>query len=165
MKITKTLILVAVLAAGLGCGYSKKTTPPAPGTMPTITQLSPASATAGGAAFQLEVDGTNFATAAVYRDQSWYSRWHIRWRHAARNFGTDEFYDQLGPRTASAGSPEAPACCLSARLPARSETMLENSVKSSDHFRRAFARGRPDRPVPVGQGVGVIGQHSTRQAG
>src|SRR6266852_4234044 len=108
MKITKTLILVAVLAAGLGCGYSKKTTPPAPGTMPTITQLSPASATAGGAAFQLEVDGTNFAT--------------------------DEFYDQLGPRTASAGSPEAPACCLSARLPARSETMLENSVKSSDHF-------------------------------
>jgi hypothetical protein len=65
MKITKTLILVAALAAGLGCGYSKKTTPPAPGTMPTITQLSPASATAGGAAFQLEVDGTNFATAAV----------------------------------------------------------------------------------------------------
>jgi IPT/TIG domain-containing protein len=65
MKITETLILAAVLAAGLSCGYSKKTTPPAPGTMPTITQLSPASATAGGAAFQLEVDGTNFATAAV----------------------------------------------------------------------------------------------------
>jgi predicted amidophosphoribosyltransferase len=29
MKITETLILAAVLAAGLGCGYSKKTTPPA----------------------------------------------------------------------------------------------------------------------------------------
>jgi len=65
MKITETLMLTTVLAAGLGCGYSKKTTPPTPGTMPTITQLSPASATAGGATFQLEVDGTNFATAAV----------------------------------------------------------------------------------------------------
>ena len=65
MKITESLILAAVLVAGLGCGYSKKTTPPAPGTVPTITQLSPASATAGGATFQLEVDGTNFAMAAV----------------------------------------------------------------------------------------------------
>lgn len=65
MKISESLILAAVLVAGLGCGYSKKTTPPAPGTMPTITQLSPASATHGGGTFTLEVDGTNFATTAV----------------------------------------------------------------------------------------------------
>ena len=57
MKLTETLILAAVLAASLGCGYSKKTTPPAPGAMPTIAQLSPASASAGGPTFQLEVDG------------------------------------------------------------------------------------------------------------
>ena len=62
---TGTLILAAVLAAGLGCGYSKKTTPPTPGTMPTITQLTPASTTAGSSAFQLEVDGANFAADAV----------------------------------------------------------------------------------------------------
>ena len=65
MKLTETLILAGILAGSLGCGYSKKTTPPAPGAMPTIAQLSPASASAGGPTFQLEVDGTNFATAAV----------------------------------------------------------------------------------------------------
>jgi hypothetical protein len=65
MKIMETLILAAVLAAGLGCGYSKKTMPAVAGTVPTITQLSPASATAGGATFPLEVDGANFAVAAV----------------------------------------------------------------------------------------------------
>jgi hypothetical protein len=63
---SKTLIITALLAVGLGCGYSKPATmPPGPGTMPAITQLNPASATAGGASFTLEVDGTNFAGAAV----------------------------------------------------------------------------------------------------
>jgi IPT/TIG domain len=33
--------------------------------MPTITQFSPASATHGGGAFTLEVDGSNFSAAAV----------------------------------------------------------------------------------------------------
>jgi hypothetical protein len=62
MKVTQTLILAAVIAVGLGCGYSKHaTTPPSPGTMPTVSQLSPTSTTSGGADFQLEVDGTNFA--------------------------------------------------------------------------------------------------------
>ena len=66
MKIAKMLILAMVLAVGLGCGYSKKaTTPPSPGTKPTITQLNPASATSGGAAFTLEVDGTSFASGAT----------------------------------------------------------------------------------------------------
>jgi hypothetical protein len=58
----KTLILLAVAAVGMGCGYSKpKTTT----TMPAIAQLNPASVTAGTAQFQLEVDGTNFASNAV----------------------------------------------------------------------------------------------------
>jgi hypothetical protein len=58
----KTLILLTVAAVGVGCGYSKpKTTT----TMPAIAQLNPASVTAGGAQFQLEVDGTNFASNAV----------------------------------------------------------------------------------------------------
>jgi len=62
MKTTQTVILAALLAIGLGCGYSKKsTTPPAAGTMPTITQLNPSSIAAGSAAFQLEIDGTSFA--------------------------------------------------------------------------------------------------------
>jgi hypothetical protein len=56
----KTLILSLLVAASLGCGYSH---PKA--TMPTIAQLNPASETAGGVQFQLEIDGTNFATNAV----------------------------------------------------------------------------------------------------
>ena len=65
---TKTLITIAVLAVGLGCGYSKPANmPPAPGTMPTISQLNPSSATAGGASFTLEVDGTNFASGAFIK--------------------------------------------------------------------------------------------------
>jgi hypothetical protein len=62
MKTTKTVILSALLAIGLGCGYSKKSTmPPTAGTMPAIAQLNPSSQTAGSPAFQLEIDGTNFA--------------------------------------------------------------------------------------------------------
>lgn len=59
-KKNKTLFLIALLAAGLGCGYS---TPKMP--TPTISQLSPSSMTAGSGQFQLEVDGSNFATGAV----------------------------------------------------------------------------------------------------
>ena len=62
MKSAQMLLLVALLAIGLGCGYSKPaTTPPAPGTMPHVTQLNPSSVTSGSAAFALEVDGTSFA--------------------------------------------------------------------------------------------------------
>lgn len=65
MKTTKTVILSVLLAIGLGCGYSKKsTTPPSPGTMPAIQQLNPSSMAAGSPAFQLEIDGTNFAASA-----------------------------------------------------------------------------------------------------
>jgi hypothetical protein len=65
MKIVKTLILAAVIAIGLACGYSKSNMPTQPGTMPAITQLNPASQASGSAAFPLEVDGTNFAANAV----------------------------------------------------------------------------------------------------
>jgi hypothetical protein len=62
MKTTQTVILAVLLAIGLGCGYSKKsTTPPSAGTMPSITQLNPSSMAAGSPAFQLEIDGTSFA--------------------------------------------------------------------------------------------------------
>ena len=61
MNITyKTVLLAALLVAGLGCGYTKKTT-----TMPAIMQLNPASEAHGSAQFQLEVDGANFASNAV----------------------------------------------------------------------------------------------------
>ena len=66
MNLAKTLILAALVAASLGCGYSKPaTTPAAPGTMPTITELSPASVAAGGEAFSLEVNGANFSASAT----------------------------------------------------------------------------------------------------
>ena len=60
MNITNKTLLVLLLAAfGAGCGYTKPKT-----TMPAISQLSPGSTTAGSAAFQLEVEGTNFAAGA-----------------------------------------------------------------------------------------------------
>jgi hypothetical protein len=61
----KTTLLVALIALTAACGYSSKTTPAVAGTMPTIAQLAPNSATSGGAAFVLTVNGTNFGTKAV----------------------------------------------------------------------------------------------------
>jgi hypothetical protein len=65
MKTIKTISLLTLIALAVGCGYSSKSTPPAAGQMPTISQLNPNSATAGGAAFMLTVNGSNFATKAV----------------------------------------------------------------------------------------------------
>jgi hypothetical protein len=71
MKTSQTLLpvkltLLAALAAfTLACGYSAKAAPAVAGTMPTIAALSPSSATAGGPAFTLTVNGTNFASNAV----------------------------------------------------------------------------------------------------
>ncbi len=61
----KTTLLVTLIALTVACGYSSKTTPPVAGTMPTIAALSPSSAAAGGAAFVLTVNGTNFGAKAV----------------------------------------------------------------------------------------------------
>ena len=60
MNAAKTFLLIMLLAVGLGCGYTKPKT-----TMPAIATLNPASETAGSGQFQLEVDGSNFATGAV----------------------------------------------------------------------------------------------------
>jgi trimeric autotransporter adhesin len=63
MKNAKTVILAALLAVSLACGYSKPaTTPPVAGTMPTIAALVPNSATAGTSLGTngLMVTGTNF---------------------------------------------------------------------------------------------------------
>ena len=57
-------LLVGLVSFSLACGYSKKVTPPAPGTTPTIAQLNPPSATANNSV-ALEVDGTSFAANAV----------------------------------------------------------------------------------------------------
>jgi hypothetical protein len=61
----KITLLAALMALALACGYSAKTTPPVAGTVPTITALSPSSATAGSPAFTLTVNGTNFGGKAV----------------------------------------------------------------------------------------------------
>jgi IPT/TIG domain len=64
MKTVQIVLLAWLLAIGLACGYSKKTTPPLAGPMPTITQLVPNSAKAG-TAFTLTVNGSNFAGNAA----------------------------------------------------------------------------------------------------
>lgn len=64
MKLVSTTLLVGLISFSLACGYSKKVTPPTPGTTPTIAQLNPPSGTANNSV-QLEVDGTQFAGKAV----------------------------------------------------------------------------------------------------
>ncbi|HEV2398419.1 MAG TPA: IPT/TIG domain-containing protein [Candidatus Sulfotelmatobacter sp.] len=65
MKILNTLILATLAVATVACGYGSKNYAAAPGTMPAISQLNPNSATAGGSAFTLTVNGSNFGTKAV----------------------------------------------------------------------------------------------------
>jgi hypothetical protein len=61
----KSLLLVALIALTVACGYSSKMTAPVAGSMPAISALSPNSVTAGGAAFTMTVNGTNFGAKAV----------------------------------------------------------------------------------------------------
>lgn len=65
MKTFTTISLLTLIALTMACGYSSKPAAPAAGTAPTIAQLNPDSATAGGEAFTLTVTGTNFGTKAV----------------------------------------------------------------------------------------------------
>jgi len=66
MKNAKTILLAALLAVGIACGYSKKSTTPAvAGTMPNIASLSPSSAPANTMNVVLTVNGTNFNTNAT----------------------------------------------------------------------------------------------------
>jgi hypothetical protein len=74
----KTTLLVTLIALTIACGYSKKaTTPPVAGTVPSIATLNPSSATAGGAAFTLTVNGTSFGAKAV-----------VNWNGAAQTANT-----------------------------------------------------------------------------
>jgi hypothetical protein len=67
MKIAQTVLLAGLLALSMACGgYSKPaTTPPSAGTMPTISELAPASMTHGMPAFVLTVNGTDFSGTAT----------------------------------------------------------------------------------------------------
>src|SRR3954452_18910612 len=66
MKLLMVVLVTAMAATGVGCGYSSHaTTPPTPGTKPTIAQLTPPSTAAGSSDFTLTVQGTNFSSKAV----------------------------------------------------------------------------------------------------
>jgi hypothetical protein len=65
MKTAQIVLLGGLIAFTLACGYSSKTSTPQPGVMPAITQLMPASANAGAPAFNLIVNGSNFASGAT----------------------------------------------------------------------------------------------------
>jgi hypothetical protein len=62
----KLAIVVLLCALVSGCGYgSKSTTPSQPAATPSIAQLNPSTVIANSGSFQLEVNGTNFASNAV----------------------------------------------------------------------------------------------------
>lgn len=63
MRSIKTLPMLLLIAASLACGYSSNANSTA--LMPAIAQLNPTNATAGGAAFTLTVNGSNFLSNAV----------------------------------------------------------------------------------------------------
>jgi len=66
MKTFATVLLATLATITLGCGYGSNYNSGANnGTMPAIAQLSPSSATAGGQAFTLTVNGSNFASNAM----------------------------------------------------------------------------------------------------
>src|SRR5262245_28739904 len=62
----KIISLLSLIVLWLGCGYgSPKQSAPQAGVVPTITQLSPDNAKAGGSGFTLTVNGSNFNNSAV----------------------------------------------------------------------------------------------------
>ena len=66
MKTLSTVLLAALCAFTLACGYSSKAaTPAVAGSMPSITELAPDNTSSGGAGFVLTVNGSNFSTKAT----------------------------------------------------------------------------------------------------
>ena len=59
----KLLTVIVLCALAIGCGYGSHSMA-APGVAPTISSFDPPSATAGGPAFSLKVEGSNFSTQA-----------------------------------------------------------------------------------------------------
>ena len=74
MKHLALILLTALTAANLGCGYSAKSASAQPGMMPAIAELAPTNTNAGGPAFVLTVNGTNFSSTAT-----------VNWNGAAQN--------------------------------------------------------------------------------
>ena len=63
MKTLSTVLLAALAAFTLACGYSSNATMPAPpGSMPAISALAPNTMTSRGPSFVLTVNGSNFST-------------------------------------------------------------------------------------------------------
>ena len=59
----KLLTVLMLCALAIGCGYGSHAMA-TPATMPTIASFNPPSATAGGPAFSLKVEGSNFSPQA-----------------------------------------------------------------------------------------------------
>ena len=57
----KAVLFLLLLVGTTGCGYSSKGSGMTASVAPTVTQLMPSSAMAGGPAFTLTVNGSNFA--------------------------------------------------------------------------------------------------------
>ena len=65
-KLAPILLLTALTAFTLACGYSSKATTPAqPGTVPAISELAPDNMTHGSPAFVLTVNGSSFSSKAA----------------------------------------------------------------------------------------------------
>ncbi len=60
----KTMLVLLLTMSALGCGYGSHSGTMAAGA-PAVAQLMPNTATAGGTAFILTVNGSNFANGAV----------------------------------------------------------------------------------------------------
>src|SRR5437667_6135023 len=73
MRKSLQLLMLIVVAGALLSGCGGGGIPQAPGNngtgnpLPSVTSLSPASATAGGAAFTLTVSGSNFVSGAIVK--------------------------------------------------------------------------------------------------
>ena len=67
MQLAKTLLIAALTACTFACGYNSKnySQTSTAGTTPMISQVNPDSTTAGGTAFTLTVNGSNFGTKAT----------------------------------------------------------------------------------------------------
>jgi IPT/TIG domain-containing protein len=71
----RTILVLFLALTGSGCGYSSpKQMAPQPGIVPVIAQIMPNTAKAGGPAFTLTVNGSNFNANAV-----------VNWNGAAQN--------------------------------------------------------------------------------
>jgi IPT/TIG domain len=66
MKTVYSCLLVVLIAITLACGYGSKNynTAPAAGSIPAISELSPDNTSAGGTAFSITVNGSNFVSSA-----------------------------------------------------------------------------------------------------